>query len=68
MIISIGYRVNSQKATHFRQRATNVLKQYLVQGFALNNSRLRQTGFAELQRAQKYKAFHREQKDWKMRV
>ena len=31
MIISVGYRVNSQKATHFRQRATQVLRQHIVQ-------------------------------------
>lgn len=51
MIISVGYRVNSQKATHFRQRATTILKQYLVQGYNLNQTRLEQTGINQLQRA-----------------
>lgn len=36
MIISVGYRVNSRNATLFRQWATNVLKQYMMQGYAIN--------------------------------
>lgn len=40
MIISIGYRVNSKVATDFRKWATNVLKQYLVSGYAINEKRL----------------------------
>jgi len=39
-IISIGYRVNSKKATHFRVWATNTLRDYLVNGYAINQSRL----------------------------
>lgn len=35
-IISVGYRVNSKRGTHFRIWASNILKQYLVQGYALN--------------------------------
>lgn len=42
MIISVGYRVNSQKATLFRKWATNVLKEYLIKGFALDDDRLKQ--------------------------
>lgn len=42
MIISIGYRVNSQKATQFRIWATNTLKSYFVQGYAVNEKRLLQ--------------------------
>ena len=34
-IISVGYRVNSQKATRFRQWATSVLRVYMIKGFAL---------------------------------
>lgn len=41
-IISIGYRVNSFEATQFRIWATNVLKEYLVKGFALDDARLKQ--------------------------
>lgn len=41
-IISIGYRVNSVKATRFRQWATNVLREYMIKGFALDDERLKQ--------------------------
>ena len=40
MIISVGYRVNSKKATQFRIWATSVLKRYLVSGVAVNERRL----------------------------
>ncbi len=39
MIISIGYRVNSKKAVKFRQWASKVLKEYIIQGFSLNEER-----------------------------
>ena len=42
MILSVGYRVNSSQATQFRQWATQCLKEYLVQGYALNEKRLAQ--------------------------
>ncbi len=42
MVISVGYRVNSKKATSFRTWATSVLKQYLIQGYAVNQKRLEQ--------------------------
>ena len=42
MIISVGYRVNSRKATDFRIWATKVLKQYVVGGIAVNERRLSQ--------------------------
>lgn len=41
-IISVGYRVNSYKATQFRRWATTVLKEYLIKGFALDDERLKQ--------------------------
>ena len=41
-IISVGYRVNSKRGTQFRQWATQRLKDYLVQGYAINESRLKQ--------------------------
>lgn len=41
-IISVGYRVNSFNATQFRKWATNVLKEYLVKGFAMDDERLKQ--------------------------
>jgi len=42
MILSVGYRVNSSQATRFRQWATQRLKDYLVQGYAINKRRLHQ--------------------------
>lgn len=41
MILSVGYRVSSAKATEFRKWATQTLRQYITDGFALNESRLR---------------------------
>lgn len=43
-IISVGYRISSKRATQFRQWATQVLKQFLVQGYALNQRRLQEKG------------------------
>ncbi len=40
-IISVGYRVNSAQATHFRIWATQVLKEYIIKGFAMNDERLK---------------------------
>ena len=42
VIISVGYRVKSQQGTQFRQWATQRLKDYLVQGYAINEKRLNQ--------------------------
>jgi hypothetical protein len=52
VIISVGYRVKSLRGTHFRQWATGVLRQYLVQGYALNEKRLRESNrqLADLKR------------------
>ena len=41
-IISVGYRVDSIRATHFRKWATGVLKEYMVKGFAMDDERLKQ--------------------------
>ena len=41
-IISVGYRVNSRKATKFRIWATGVLKEYMLKGFAMDDERLKQ--------------------------
>jgi hypothetical protein len=40
-ILSVGYRVSSKRATAFRQWATQTLKSYVIQGFALDEGRLR---------------------------
>ena len=42
MIIAVGYRVNSYKATKFRQWATKTLKEFLIKGFVLDDERLKQ--------------------------
>lgn len=41
-IISVGYRVNSSKATQFRIWATNTLKEFIIKGFVLDDNRLKQ--------------------------
>ena len=41
-IISVGYRVNSAKATHFRIWATKILKEFIQKGFVLDDERLKQ--------------------------
>jgi hypothetical protein len=40
-ILSVGYRVNSSKATQFRRWATDVLKEYIIKGFAMDDDRLK---------------------------
>ena len=44
MIISIGYRVNSHRGVQFRQWATQVLKEYMIKGFVLNDDLLKNAG------------------------
>lgn len=48
-IISVGYRVNSKRATQFRQWATRTLKQHLLKGYTLNEKRLAENA-TELQK------------------
>ena len=43
-IISVGYRVNSKKASYFRKWATQILKEYMIKGFALNDEALKNGG------------------------
>lgn len=43
-IISVGYRINSKKATQFRIWATKVLKEYMIKGFSLDDERLKNNG------------------------
>ena len=53
VIISVGYRVKSQRGTQFRIWASNILKQYLTQGYALNQQKLQeqQKNLADLRQA-----------------
>ena len=48
VIISVGYRVKSKRGTAFRIWATKVLKEYLINGYAINQKRLEQKGLKEL--------------------
>ena len=41
-IISVGYRINSRRATQFRIWATGILKEYMIKGFAMDDDRLKQ--------------------------
>ena len=41
VIISVGYRINSSRATQFRIWATRILKEYIIKGFAMNDDRLK---------------------------
>lgn len=44
MIISVGYRIKSHVATHFRQWATQRLREYIIKGFTMDDERLKQAG------------------------
>ncbi len=52
MIISVGYRINSQRATQFRMWATQRLSDHLVKGYTVNQERLKQlkNGFSQLEK------------------
>jgi death-on-curing family protein len=50
VIISVGYRVNSKKATQFRIWATQVLKNYLIKGYAINEKKLTSKKLKELEK------------------
>ncbi|MPL89717.1 hypothetical protein SDC9_35759 [bioreactor metagenome] len=49
MIISIGYRVNSVKATKFRQWATSILKKYIQNGYVINGEKITNERFVNLE-------------------
>lgn len=49
VVISVGYRVKSQRGTQFRIWATNVLKRHLIQGYTTNERRLAEKGLAEME-------------------
>lgn len=44
VIISVGYRVKSRRGVEFRKWANNILKEYILQGYAVNNNRINQLG------------------------
>ena len=51
VIISVGYRVKSKEGTKFRIWANKILKEYLIQGYSLNQKRLQQKGLQEFNQA-----------------
>ncbi len=51
VIISVGYRVKSQRGTQFRIWATNTLREHLRRGYTLNERRLRERGLSEIEQA-----------------
>ena len=51
VIISVGYRVKSQRGTQFRIWATNTLREHLWRGYTLNERRLRERGLSEIEQA-----------------
>lgn len=50
-IVSVGYRVSSKRAVQFRQWATRILRDHLVQGYTLNQARLAERGITEAEQA-----------------
>ncbi|OQX76585.1 MAG: DNA-binding protein [Bacteroidetes bacterium 4484_249] len=49
IILAVGYRTNSAKAIKFRQWATKILKDYILNGYAINSERITQQRFKELE-------------------
>jgi hypothetical protein len=62
VILSVGYRVSSVKATEFRKFATQTLRRYIADGFALNESRLQSDPNALRELAAKVRALRSEEK------
>ncbi len=50
IVISVGYRVNSKKATKFRQWATKVLKRYITNGYSINGEKITYERFISLEK------------------
>lgn len=50
-IISVGYRVNSRRGIAFRKWATNLLKEYLIKGYSINQDKITQKKLNNLQQA-----------------
>ncbi len=48
IVLAVGYRTNSATAIKFRQWATKILKQYLIEGYVLNKDRLQQKKLQEI--------------------
>jgi len=50
IILAVGYRTNSAKAIKFRQWATKILKEYILQGYAINQEKLQKQKLQELEK------------------
>ncbi len=48
VVLSVGYRVNSKRGSEFRRWSNTILKQYILDGFALNHTQLSKTGLKTL--------------------
>ena len=68
VILAVGYRVSSKKATAFRQWATRVLKGYVEEGYALNGARLRSDPAALQRLAEQVRAIRTSEKALYQRV
>lgn len=64
MILAVGYRTNSSNAIRFRQWATTRLREYLVQGYSLNQARLDELGKTIQLLASKWKAMDTKEARW----
>jgi hypothetical protein len=62
-VLSVGYRVSSKRATAFRRWATQTLKDYIVQGFALDEQRLRDDSNALRELAARVRALRSDEKN-----
>jgi prophage maintenance system killer protein/prophage antirepressor-like protein len=51
VVLAVGYKTNSTKAIKFRKWSTNILKDYLIQGYSINHKRLQQKGLQEFKQA-----------------
>lgn len=54
-IISVGYRVNSLRATQFRRWATSILKTFTIQGYVLDKERMKNGSFIDKDYFEKYR-------------
>lgn len=51
MILSVGYRINSKRGSEFRRWANQILGDYILKGYALNEKRIREQGFGDITRS-----------------
>ncbi len=66
VIISVGYRVNSIKATKFRQWATSILKEYISNGYSINSEKITNERFVSLENDVKLLKSHKNIADNKL--